>query len=185
MCNRYVSPEEADIERFWHIGRRKENRWWEPTVTPLSIAPFLKLSPDGLELSLGQWGLIPPWSISRIPRMQSGARMSTNNARSERVASAPTFRDAWRKGQRCIIPVATFDEPCWETGRCVWWRFSDANSHPLGLAGIWSNWVDPDGGEVVESYAMLTVNADHHPLMGRMVLVLVLVLTPSHGQVLA
>jgi hypothetical protein len=25
MCGRYVSPEEAEIERFWHIGRHNNN----------------------------------------------------------------------------------------------------------------------------------------------------------------
>ena len=37
-----------------------------------------------------------------------------------------------------------------------------------GLAGLWNTWVEKTTGEVHESYTMLTVNADHHPLMRRM-----------------
>jgi putative SOS response-associated peptidase YedK len=36
------------------------------------------------------------------------------------------------------------------------------------LAGLWNTWVDQSTGEMFESYTMLTVNADHHPLMARM-----------------
>lgn len=36
------------------------------------------------------------------------------------------------------------------------------------LAGLWNRWNDPASGELVESYTMLTINADSHPLMSRM-----------------
>lgn len=39
---------------------------------------------------------------------------------------------------------------------------------PWGLAGLWNAWVEKTTGEVHESYTMLTINADGHPLMGRM-----------------
>jgi putative SOS response-associated peptidase YedK len=48
------------------------------------------------------------------------------------------------------------------------WRFSRSDGQPWGLAGLWNTWVDPATGEVVESYTMLTINADAHPLMRRM-----------------
>lgn len=36
------------------------------------------------------------------------------------------------------------------------------------MAGLWNRWMDAGTGEIVESYTMLTVNADSHPLMSRM-----------------
>lgn len=74
----------------------------------------------------------------------------------------------WARGQRCIIPADWFDEPNWESGKNVWWRFRRADGEPWGLAGIWSTWNDPASGVVHESYTMLTINADDHPLMRRM-----------------
>ena len=37
-----------------------------------------------------------------------------------------------------------------------------------GLAGLRNIWVDKASGEVHESYTMLTINADDHPLMRQM-----------------
>ncbi|OYV02057.1 MAG: DUF159 family protein [Burkholderiales bacterium PBB5] len=77
----------------------------------------------------------------------------------------------WQLGARQPMrwaPAAAFFEPCWETGQHVPWRFSTADASPWGLAGLWNRWTDPATGEQVESYTMLTINADGHPLMGRM-----------------
>ena len=111
---------------------------------------------------VGQWGLIP-W-FAKEAKLQ----YSTNNARSEELAAKASFKAPWARGQRCIIPALTFDEPCWETGKNIWWTFRRADGAPWGLAGLWNTWVDKATGEVHESYTMLTINADDHPLMGRM-----------------
>ena len=162
MCNRYVSPDEAAMERAWHIGRHNQPKWARE-VYPRALGPFLRAKASApYDLVVGVWGLIPAWAKT--------ARLAyaTNNARSEELSDKPTFRDAWKKGQRCIIPAMSFDEPNWESGRNVWWRFYRADGLPWGLAGLWNTWVDRTTGEIVESYTMLTVNADAHPLMSRM-----------------
>lgn len=162
MCTRYITPDQAAIERAWHIGRHNQPKWANE-VFPRSLGPFLRLDAAGdLSLVVGTWGLIPSWSNTAI------LKYATGNCRSEEMAAKPTFRDAWRQGQRCIIPALSFDEPCWETGQNVWWRFRRADGLPWGLAGLWNTWVDRTTGEVVESYTMLTVNADSHPLISRM-----------------
>jgi putative SOS response-associated peptidase YedK len=119
--------------------------------------------PLSMECVVGQWALIPPFAQERINR-----KIMTNNARSETVATKPVFRQAWAKGQRCLIPAMAYDEPCWETGSNVWWRFRRLDGQPWMLAGIWSEWVERDTGEVVPSYTMLTTNCDGHPLLSRM-----------------
>lgn len=162
MCNRYETSTEVEIERYWAIGRSNPIRPWPTSVHPRSPGPFIRLQSGRPELLIGEWGLIPPFARTRELRYQ------TNNARSETVAEKPVFRDAWCKGQRCIIPAAAFDEPCWETGHNVWWRFRRADGAPWGLAGLWNTWVDHQTGELVPSYTMLTINADEHPLMRRM-----------------
>lgn len=166
MCNRYVAPDEADMERFWHLGARS-NLWRRMAeVFPRSQGPFIRRASDAgppqRELVIGQWGLIP-W-FAKTPKLT----YSTNNARSEELSAKATFKHPWARGQRCIIPAMSFDEPCWETGKNVWWRFRRADGTPWGLAGLWNRWTDNETGEVVESYTMLTQNADAHPLMSRM-----------------
>ena len=93
---------------------------------------------------------------------------STNNARFEEITTKASFKSSWSYGKRCIIPAVSFDEPNWESGKNVWWRFRRADGAPWGLAGLWNTWTDKSTGEVVESYTMLTLNADIHPLMNRM-----------------
>lgn len=73
--------------------------------------------------------MIPPDSETRNPMSkprgpgEKPKRISTVNARSESVNSRPTFSSAWREGRRCIIPVDSFFELNWESGKNVWWRF--------------------------------------------------------------
>lgn len=166
MCNRYNTPDLAAIEREWHIGRQSPNRWWEQFVFPRAQGPFIRRARDdsgySRELVVGQWGLIP-W-FAKEPKL----KYPTNNARSEELAQKASYKDPWKRGQRCIIPADSFDEPNWETGKNIWWRFRRADGRPWGLAGLWATWTDKSTGEVHESYTMLTLNADVHPLMRRM-----------------
>lgn len=162
MCNRYRPPGQAAIERRWLVTPGPLANW-PATLHPRAPGPFIRASDKaGADLVVGQWALIPPWAkAAKLP-------YSTNNARSEELARKPAYRDAWKQGQRCIIPADSFDEPNWEAGRNVWWRFRRADGEPWGLAGLWNTWVDRETGEVHESYTMLTINADDHPLMRRM-----------------
>lgn len=162
MCNRYVTPEQAEIERLWQIGAQSPLPPWPRSVFPRAQGPFVRWRDGRRELVVGQWGLIPHFADGPTLRYQ------TNNARSEEVAGKASYRLPWARGQRCIIPAESFDEPCWESGRNVWWRFRRADGAPWGLAGLWNTWLDRKTGELVESYTMLTINADAHPLMSRM-----------------
>ena len=106
----------------------------------------------------GLFGMVPHWSKdTKITR-------HTFNARSETVAEKPSFRDAWRKGQRCIIPAQAFYEPDWRSGKAVATRIMRSDGEPMGLAGLWTWWKSP-AGEEIHSYTMLTINADAHPVM--------------------
>ena len=104
------------------------------------------------------FGLIPHWS------QDTKIVKHTYNARNETVAEKPSFRDAWRKGHRCIIPAEAFFEPDWRSGKAVPTRIARADGEPLGIAGLWSAWKSPKA-EWLHSYTMLTINADQHPLM--------------------
>ncbi len=110
------------------------------------------------EAMVGSFGLIPHWA-----KDQSIAKR-TYNARSETVATKPSYRDAWRLGRRCIIPAEAIYEPDWRSGRAVPTRIARSDGRPMGVAGIWTGWKAPDG-EIVRSMSMLTVNADDHALM--------------------
>lgn len=168
MCNRYAPPRPEEVQQRW-LPRQASVSFPAGPVFPRGPGPFIRARRRGapghagaLELVVGQWALVPAFAKSaRLP-------YSTNNARFEELAAKASYRQPWARGQRCIIPAAWFDEPCWETGRNVWWRFRRVDGQPWALAGLWNTWTDPASGELIESYTMLTLNADAHPLMRRM-----------------
>ena len=162
MCNQYAPSGPERVDEYFGAGLSKEP--YRPGVGPWGRGPFVRSTPSGREVVVGQWALIG----DNAKEAKSSARIMTNNARSESVASKPTFRGPWARGQRCLIPADSFLEPNWESGKNEWWRFRRADGDPWGLAGLWNAWTDPATGEIVESYTMLTINADAHPLMSRM-----------------
>ncbi|HPW28165.1 MAG TPA: SOS response-associated peptidase family protein [Rhodoferax sp.] len=162
MCNLYEpsKPEQISLD----FGVQLPLGDYAGTIAPFKPGPFVRAS----GAVVGQWGMIPAMSRTRKPVLPNGRPLSTNNTRRERMATAPTYRDAWKRGQRCLIPAVSFDEPYWGTGKNIWWRFWRADGAPWALAGIWSEWTDPETGEVVPNYSMITQNCDAHPLLSLM-----------------
>lgn len=125
---------------------------------PGSLAP-VNTNEEREEGVLATFGLLPFWTNPSLAR-------STYNARSETVQEKPSFRNAWRKGQFCIVPADVIYEPNYETGKAVRWGIRDVENRLLGIAGIWES--RRVGADTQYSFSMLTINADSHPLMNRM-----------------
>lgn len=171
MCNRYRPAEVTRIrDKFgWTYiedGLPIAPRYNAAGIGPLQPGPIIRRR----ELVVAQWGLTPDGSETLHPvSKKTGKRMSTNNARwGNGEPEAWTFRPAWRRGQRCIIPAEDFDEPYWGTGKNIWWRFRRADKQPMAIAGLWNDWTDPATGEVIASYTMLTINCNAHALLSLM-----------------
>lgn len=164
MCSNYRPVTRSDrMLTFFGIERGRDE---EPVdVWPLGLAPFIRLAEAGsgnkLVVDDGLFGLLPGFQL------ELAAGRKTYNARSETVARLPSFRDSWKSGRRCIVPAECVYEPCYETGQAVRWQIQGPGATPLGIAGIYNKWRSPDGREVF-TFAMLTVNADGHPLYSRM-----------------
>jgi putative SOS response-associated peptidase YedK len=166
MCSHYQGIQGR--ERFErHFGIAPPEDAGQPDVWPGYRALFIRNAPPGtqpraerLQALTGLFGLVPHWSTDlRITR-------STYNARSETAFEKPSFRDAWRRGQHCIIPADALFEPDWRSGRAVSARLGSADGAPLGVAGLWSCWRAQD--QEVFSFTMLTVNAAADPVMREM-----------------
>lgn len=131
-----------------------------PDVSPLLPAPYIRLDAMGRRVTeIGQYGLLPGYAKD----VKLGRR--THVAKAETLDTHKRVRDAWRNGQRCIVPAKSiydrgypshenFDE---ERGPfpAIFYRIG----HPVGIAGIYNTWHDEAGVEH-KSFAMLTVNAD-------------------------
>ncbi len=166
MCSHYEAPKNSQRYRA-AFKAEPPAELGKHDVWPMYQAGFIRRHPHAdvgdeavpeSEALLGVFGMVPRWA-----KDLTGARR-TYNARSETVAEKPSFRDAWRRAQHCIIPAEAIYEPDWRSGRAVPTRISRADREPMGIAGLWAAWRAPTG-ETVHSYTMLTINADEHPLM--------------------
>jgi putative SOS response-associated peptidase YedK len=104
-------------------------------------------------LDLLRWGLVPHWNDDPRPRIRP------INAKAETVASARMFADAYAK-RRCIVPVDGFFEWKATKGGKQPYAIAMKDGQPFGLAGLWENWRDPETGEWVRTFAIITVAAN-------------------------
>lgn len=158
MCGRFVTPDEAEIERFWHIGR---HTWRSPFESvrharfnvapqqgnPRNFVPIIRTAEDGtLEVTDMQWWLLPFWS--KEPRI----KYSTFNARVESVATSASFREPF-KHRRCLIPAKGWYEWQQLATRKIPWFFHAADENLLAFAGLWDHWERND--QVIESCTII------------------------------
>ena len=165
MCGRYVSPEQAEIERFWHIGRHNSNPFPRRyNVPPTSMIPILRLDrvTGEIELVTARWGLIPGWwKEAKPPR-------TSHNARSEEAAIKPMWKRPLAKS-RCLVPARGWYE--WRqvertdpnTGEIVKVKqphfFHLPDDRLFAFAGMMAMWKPANDAEWQTSCAILTREA--------------------------
>jgi putative SOS response-associated peptidase YedK len=163
MCSNYRPATIDQLQQ--HFGVAPPDATFKAEVYPGTPAPLIRLPradavPGDRACALGMFGLVPHWADTKLAR-------HTYNARTETVATKPSFRHAFKHRQFCIVPAASFYEPSYESGKAERWEIADAEGSPLGIAGIWEYKQDGPNGLPLLSFSMLTVNADEHPLMQR------------------
>lgn len=168
MCSHYSALKKAEqLERYFRargIPIPKSDMWPRYPGVFVRRPPEWDSGDDAVperEAVVGRWGLIS--AMTRADNADKAQKLSTFNARSESAAKSFTFGNAWRRGQRCLIPAENVLEPDWRSGKAVATRFTRTDGAPLGIAGLWDKWRSP-AGEWIESFTMLTINADQHPL---------------------
>jgi putative SOS response-associated peptidase YedK len=167
MCGRGAQHSDPEtIARRFGVTGPLANLQPRYNAAPTQEIGVVRFNPEARRRSLDPlvWGLVPRWSKDQKPGF------STINAKSETVATAPAFRDAWQAGRRCLVPFDLFYE---------WQKQPDGTTQPyaiarkdralLGLAGLWEN-KRLDGGAVLRSFTILTTAANDlmRPLHDRM-----------------
>jgi putative SOS response-associated peptidase YedK len=166
MCGRYVSPDEAALERALHVGRRNGNPFARKfNVFPTDTVALVLAAREaqGLEALHARWGLVPHWwKEAKLPARPN------HIARVEEASGKPTWRDAWRRA-RCLIPAEGWYE--WQqleridaaTGEVAKLKqphyVRRADGALSCFAGLMAYWTNPASGETLLSCAILTVDA--------------------------
>lgn len=143
MCGRFVLPEVAEIERYWHVGRHNWHDFIVPAfnVAPTTRVPIILRAADGsLEGHLARWGLIPRWW------KRPEAPTLSFNARAEEAADKPMWRGPLRS-QRCLMPLRGWYEWREVPGAKVKQPyFIHVPGEPvLAFAALWSRRMNAEG----------------------------------------
>ncbi len=170
MCGRFVQkakPEE--IEKEFKIGKLNP-KIFEPryNIAPSRMIPAVLEKGGERIIEQLKWGLIPSWS------KDDSFAAKLINARSETLAEKPSFKNAFKK-QRCIIPASGFYE--WDKkskGAKQPYYFFLKDKEVFGFAGLWEEWTDKESGEITQTCAIITTEANEvlEPIHDRMPVIL-------------
>ncbi len=172
MCGRYVrrSDKQRIAEHFRVHPESFPDLGVSYNVAPQTFQPIVRLNRDTgeREIVMMRWGLLPFWA------KEPSFAHSTINAKAETVATVPTFRESFRK-RRCLAPADAFYE----------WQKLDAKTKqpyaiamkdgsPYAFAGVWDSWRDPATRERIETFAIITTDANPliEPMHDRMPVIL-------------
>jgi putative SOS response-associated peptidase YedK len=162
MCGRYAlyGPYELGDPRIvegWveHIRNPLEALGARYNLAPSQSLPVLRLHEGVPRIESMRWGLLPHWA------KDTKVGYTTINARIEGLTEKPAFRDAWKRGQRCLVPATGWYE--WKElaprRKQPYFFHSAGYLNPMMFAGLWSRWRNPDDGMPIDSYAILTGEA--------------------------
>ena len=154
MCGRFtlrLPPQE--LQSFFDLVRVDD---YKPryNIAPTQDIVAIRQTAEGRVGSMMHWGLIPHWAKDR----KMAARMI--NARGETVSQKPSFREPFKR-KRCIIPADGFYE--WKDVGARYkqpYHITLQDEKPLAMAGLWSEWSDPETGNAVESCTIITTAAN-------------------------
>ena len=154
MCGRYVSPDEASIEREFNLVRQDQKITPSYNVAPTQKVPVIRAVDGTRKLDTLRWGLIPFFAKGEPPKY------STINARIE----------TWRLRRATAAPGNADSDACKSlpaSSNGIWTRLaarrptlSTSTTRPLfGFAGLWDRSIKADG-TAIESVVHITMPAN-------------------------
>lgn len=173
MCGRYYRRSDKQrIAEAFRVGVPPSFEILpDYNVAPTTFQPVVVESRDTgeREIRAMYWGLIPSWAEE--PKKLG---VSTINAKAESLMEKPIWREPFDR-RRCLVPADGFYE---------WQKFSEKtkqpwaialkDDEPLAFAGLWDRWQSRDHKTVLESFAIVTTEANEltSPMHERMPVIL-------------
>ncbi|MGD1999829.1 MAG: SOS response-associated peptidase [Desulfobacterales bacterium] len=152
MCGRFVRHSSLElIEKTFNVDRPAFEVTQSYNIAPTqAVLAVVRNGHAGL-VQL-HWGLVPIFAKDA----SGAARMI--NARSETLATKPSFRNAFRK-RRCLIVADGFYEWTGPKGQKQAWYISLPTDGPFGFAGLWEVWRADDRKTEIRSCTIITADA--------------------------
>lgn len=166
MCGRYIIIEKlAAYElRFNAVSKQTDvNYLPNYNLAPGAMAPVIT-SDKPHEIQFMRFGFTPRWA--KKPMLLINARAEgdgnpeddCNYHGAKGIITKPSFRQAIRS-QRCLVLADYFIEgPKVEKLSRPYLIY--LKRRPFAMAGIWDEWVNPETGEIIRSFAIITTPAN-------------------------
>lgn len=111
--------------------------------------PTVRPGERGRELCRLHWPLIPHWA------REGKLKFATANAKGETVRDKPSFRNAWRRGRRCLLPASGYYEWQKTAQRKQPYHIRMPDGGLFAFGGLWDRCETHDG-QVIESCTIIT-----------------------------
>ncbi len=150
-----ISCSEGGIERYNFHPTLKPTKSSDGTVLWQHM-PIIHQKEGSRRLSPMNWPFVPFWAKGQLPKFStSNCRSQPDEAFSQTMAQKPTFRTAWQRNQRCLIPASWFYEWDPKTKPKQPWKIAPLNEDYFSFAGLWD--ASPmDNGEWMQSFTIIT-----------------------------
>jgi putative SOS response-associated peptidase YedK len=162
MCGRYFRQSDKQrIAEAFHLGVLPGEFVLPPAdynVAPTTFQPVVRAKRDTgeRELALMRWGLVPYFAKS----LNEFKAFSTINARTESLTSKAMWRIPFER-HRCLVPADGYYE--WKTldpKTKQPYAFLLKDRSPFAFAGLWDRWKEPTGNTWLESFTIVTTDAN-------------------------
>lgn len=151
MCGRFTNRLKwREIHDLYSLKRISGDWKGRINIPPAVKIPIVRIVDGERVGDLARWGLVPYWA----KEIKSYA---THNAMLETVEEKASYRGAWAKEQRCVIPADSFFERR-KIGDKQDFRIGLANGGPMAFAGLWDQATIE--GEPLLSCTMITTPPD-------------------------
>jgi putative SOS response-associated peptidase YedK len=149
MCGRYETGQKQKIAEAFHVGVALDDFYFSPgqECSPGSIQPVIYMENDLREIGEMRWGFKLPDRL-------------LFNARSEGIVNSKFWKEMLSK-RRCIVPAGSFFE--WKKRGPEprpKYRLSAKGRNVLGMAGIWSPWINSKTGQWENTFVIITTDAN-------------------------
>ena len=163
MCGRYILVQKLEeIEKRFNVNAPEGFRY-KPSynISPGKLAPVIT-NENPHQLDLFQFGLTPFWAKKPMYLFNARAEGDHNKTNdpgykgARGIINKPSFRKAIRS-QRCLVPADAFIEGTTnERLEKPFVVYLKNKERPFSFAGIWDRWTDPESGEIIQSFAIIT-----------------------------
>lgn len=169
MCGRYVivTKLKAIEKRFKAEVQKSEAEKYQANtnVSHGNLAPVITNKTPN-QVQFFQFGFTPSWAKKQSYVINARAEGDHNKEDDPKYTGAkgiinkPMFRNAIRR-QRCLVIADCFIEgPKKERLNKPHVVYLQGHQRPFAFAGIWDHWANPETGEIIHSFAIITTTAN-------------------------